>query len=190
MGMGEHRVSDHKPKPERNDAMRTPEPVLRHAHDVFGGIGLDPAGHPDGIYATTTVLLPKYVGSTPKVYGWVPQPHWVVFGDGLDISWGGSGLVVANPPWSDLEPWLTKGSEDGDEVLFILPARLNAVYFHEQFFDTCGEALGFPRHRVQYQGGQKQQNPYHSMFAYYGSRYELFAEFVRRIPGYAVKVRG
>lgn len=174
----------------RNDRWRTGRRVLTHLERVMGPIGLDPSGHPAGLFASRTILLPEYAGAElARVAGFDDKHMIVEFNDGLTVPWFGRGLVFNNMPWSNIAPWIKK-SQEADEVVLLTQARMNAIWLHEHGFEAGLTAVGFTRGRVPYETDKKvPQPPFHSVFLYRGPRFELFQQFMQTLPG-GVRTKG
>lgn len=169
----------------RSDQWRTPEWVYAPL-EYMGGIDLDPCGHPTNLFARHTILLPEYEGQELTAAHARYEDQTVSYEDGLAANW--RGLAFINGPWSHLKPWLEKSCQSGEaESVFVLPARMNAKWLHDEMEQI--EGFWFPRKRIQYIGDSgKEQNPYHSGLLYIGERWALFSEVYRDL-GHCLEVR-
>jgi len=107
-GLGPHQgaTDDHD---GAGDVWFTPQPIVDAVAQALGGIDLDPCAHPcSPVWAAATHRICLQRG-----------------GDGLRDPWPGVGGVFANPPYSDVPPWLTrcKLEERRRPVLMLIPTR-------------------------------------------------------------------
>jgi len=83
--------------------------------------------------------------------------------DGLEVKWGSSNFV--NPPYGRvIHKWITRGiqeSRKGNTVVFLLPARTDTKWFHEQVIPFARE-IRFIRGRLKF-GGSTNSAPFPSM---------------------------
>lgn len=90
----------------------------------MGGVGLDPCSNMDSmIQARRRIMLPEHVRGV--------RPIGVEIGSGLDIDWGGNGLVWCNPPYSRPAPWLERMTEPVDEIIYLIPAATSEGWWHD-----------------------------------------------------------
>lgn len=95
--------------------------------------------------------------------------------DGLNLSWDLNldrpTLAYVNPPYGDvIGDWVEKVNKEamrGVEIVALLPARTDTVYFHN--FITMADAMVFWKGRLKFLGG-KSCAPFPSMLAYWGPR--------------------
>jgi hypothetical protein len=92
---------------EREQRIHTPWPMLRCLELLWPeGIALDPCGSPDGIVKAQRIVIP-------------PE-------NGLVIEW--PERTYANPPYDDLQPWLTRYRRSW-EVVLLVPVRTHRPWF-------------------------------------------------------------
>jgi len=151
---------------------KTPPWLLELVRKV-GPIGLDPATDDSNpteakLFCTPAGLYCREVsGQTLKKSD----------EDGLTASWSYDELVYVNPPYSrDESPrWAAKLSAEaraGVEIIALLPARVDTVWFHEHVF-TQAQALCFLKGRPRFSGSDG-AGKFPSVVAYYGDRARAF----------------
>jgi phage N-6-adenine-methyltransferase len=142
------------PRAVRSD-WRTPDSVVSVVRQAFGGeVDLDPC-------ASTT--------------------HWLEGGDeigeelnfheeddGLNRDWG-KRTVFVNPPFNHNRDWVKKCAEEaakGAEVILLIPARTDTLYWHNLIAKTSG-AICFWRGRITFVGAPNTA-PFPCAFVYWG----------------------
>jgi hypothetical protein len=168
-----------------NDHWGTPEDVWGPMVEHFGTPGLDPFWNPNSkvphrkAFTDWTHLDdprgPCTFWTSPDGTQEVPwdMRHALVDGgeDGFVQSWDDRGLVYVNGPFSRAAEYLDKCSQEGDEVIFLFKANMNAKYVHK-YVRPC-DAVAFFDHRLKYQGAQHQAT-FHTALGYWGHRPGLF----------------
>lgn len=83
--------------------------------------------------------------------------------DGLALSWQGH-TVYINPPYSDIEPWISKAYEESKNVdtvvVMLLPARTDMGWFHH--YALKANEIRFIEGRLRF-GGVQVNAPFPSM---------------------------
>jgi phage N-6-adenine-methyltransferase len=99
--------------------------------------------------------------------------------DGLTLDWrewaGIQGLVYCNPPYSDMNAWAAKISEEGMrgcEAISLTPARTDTKWFRRM---VTADAMCFWRGRLKFVGA-KQAAPFPSLVCYWGPKADRFRE--------------
>ncbi len=162
-----------------SDEWCTQAEVLDPIYEHFGPIGLDPFGHPSSLVkAERYVMLPKYRGARND-----HNPPWrkglLIFGDGLENSWDGQGLVFANGPFSKLrsdreyKSWAQKGAREGDEAILLVPVRTGSDWW--QHFISPADVILFWRGRMHFHGAPHSAT-FHTALVYWGDRPQLMAK--------------
>jgi hypothetical protein len=161
-----------------NDTFCTPRKVWQPVIDTLGPIGFDPCSHPNAsVPAATRVLLPKlyYRPKTGQVGG---NPYGITgsrvhYADGLEVPWSNKGLLFVNPPYSRLQydPWIQKGREECEEVVYLLPVRTSAGWWQDQA--AYADAITFWRGRIVHEG-MEHGAPFHQALAYFGPRRDVW----------------
>lgn len=160
---------------EEQDHYGTPAEVLDPIVAAFGGIGLDPFWNPQSLVKAKTRWTDWTWGSSLPSEAF-SDVEWGV--DSFERSWDGFGLVFLNGPFSEMARWLEKGAKEGDEVIILMKANMNATYLH-QWFRPC-DRIHIPDHRYKFIGAEHQA-PFHCMLGYWGSRPHLFE---KAFPGW------
>lgn len=153
-----------------NDHYGTPERVWGPIIEYFGEIGLDPFWNP---YSK--------VPSKCKWTNWGMPASWRSQfnqdnSDSFLRPWNGYGLVYVNGPFSRTAEYLRKCAKDGDEVIFLVKANVNARYWHKYvrpadlLLDFNGRLM-FDRVDL-----PPEQAPFHCQLGYWGTRVDLFAK--------------
>ncbi len=149
------------------DSVFTPARIYAPLVEFFGGIGLDPCGHPDSpVPARSRVFWPER--------------------DGLRISWGGHGLVYVNPPYSQLHRehrWILKG-EEADECVWLVKANTTSQWF-QRGLANLASLITFLKFRVHF-ANQKDSVPWHSVLAYRGPRAAVWLAEIEPLMGFTV----
>lgn len=87
--------------------------------------------------------------------------------DGISTEWGNMNFV--NPPYSNIEPFLSKAVEiylnQGKQSVFLLPARTDTKWFHEYVLKYA-TSIEFLRGRLRF-GGSTQNAPFPSLIVYF-----------------------
>lgn len=167
-----------------NDHWGTPRTVWEPLVKCFGTPGLDPFWNP---YSEVPAkvrwtnwnrcarggwLCPAGAIHTDVVEG--SDDSGVEAGvDSFSRCWDGYGLVYVNGPFSAAALYLGRCAEEGDEVVFLFKANMNARYVHK--FVRPADRLAFFEKRLTYVGA-KYSATFHTGLGYWGTRPELFRE--------------
>lgn len=98
-------------------------------------------------------------------------------GDGLKIQWPSSDTytVFSNPPYGNvIRHWVQKASieaESGSEILMLVPARTDTVWFHDAI--QTAQGVCFIRGRLKFRGAANAA-PFPSIIIYWGARWQEF----------------
>ncbi len=158
MGKGEHEhnVNDHWCTPPE-----VWEPLVNH----FGHIGLDPFSNPNSQIPAKnkwSCWAAPRTGRKGTVWGI----------DSFEHCWDGWGLVYVNGPFSKASKWLEKCAFEGDEVVFLFKANMNARYVH-RWVRPYANAIAFFNRRLTFLGAAYQA-AFHVALGYRGPRPGLF----------------
>jgi hypothetical protein len=167
-----------------NDRVCTPRTILDPIVETLGPILFDPCSNPSSIVgAKVSLLLPEYrPAGVPDVL--FLGDDTVIFGDALEVSWGGMGLTFWNPPYSRLSraPWVLKALE-ADEAIGFLPVRTAGAWWQKQV--TKHTLVTFLNFRVKHVA-EKDPSPFHQCLIYQGPRAELWKKRADRL-GWTVR---
>lgn len=164
-----------------NDHWGTPREVWEPMVEYLGTPGLDPFWNPTSEvpakrkWSDWKVVDKQWVspdGSVTLPYDKATQGGITWGIDSFASSWDGFGLVFVNGPFSKAAHYLKKCSEEGDEVVFLFKANMNARYVHN--FVRPADTVVFFDHRLKYVGA-KWQATFHTGLGYWGGRPEQFA---------------
>lgn len=143
--------------------------------EAMGGVGLDPCSNRHSfIPARRRVMLHENAS---------PWQTGTEVGSGLDIDWGGNGLVWCNCPYSRPAPWLERMSEPVDEIIYLIPAATSEGWWHDFVVPYASEIL-FVRGRMTFWEcwpdgvlrPAKYPARFSSAFVYQGHRAEVFRQ--------------
>jgi hypothetical protein len=140
-------------------------------------IGLDPFWNP----ATKVPATHRFTNWTRNNLRYT-DPAWsnVTFDvDSFTASWDGYGLVYVNGPFSRAGEYLKRCATQGDEVIFLCKANMNAAYVHE--YALVADRLAFPSRRLKFDphpfvDRNDDQATFHVMLGYWGTRTHLFEQ--------------
>lgn len=108
--------------------------------------------------------------------------------NGLERSWP-SGTAWLNPPYSELNAWVTKLAEHDDGIAFIF-ARTDTKLWHEMVFPRA-KAIFFIKARISFldhKGTLLGRAPAPSALIAYGGRAALLLQAAgRKLPGHLVR---
>lgn len=155
----------------------TPEDIWQPIVDVFGSIDLDPLSNPN----STVPAKVAWTNWTGPVNA--PRPEGMVQRDGMVANWDGYGLVFVNGPFSTATEYLKKCATEGDEVIFLCRANMNAKYIHDWVKPASG--VLFPSSRVTFQD-QTFTAPFHILLGYWGTRIDAWRELAKRLEAWCV----
>jgi len=145
------------------DGWNTPHEVASCLYELADGrIGLDPC------HNTTSILECNYTYDIREGQ------------DGLNLPWGGKGLVFVNPPYSRglLQDFAIKIETEaglGTEIVALVPANVETAVWQEIFWEAS--AVCFPDHRIKYliDGKPRGVGLMGSGLPYFGTRPYSFA---------------
>jgi site-specific DNA-methyltransferase (adenine-specific) len=156
---------------------QTPADVLEIVRRV-APIGLDPCTSNDN--PTRAAVWAVAPGTA--------EGRWSMRVDGLSTSWTWSAntpsgeLVYVNPPYGrGIEKWTARCLEEaqrGAEIIALIPARTDTIYFHRDVAPPAAQAICFWRGRVTFinpDTGAGDPAPFPSALVYYGARRYRFA---------------
>ena len=152
------------------DRRFTPEEFTEPVYAAFGGVDLDPCGHPSSpVVATRRFIL----GNGD---------------DGLRDAWFGR-FVYVNPPFSAQLRWLRLAHEqwcmgNACTIACLVPARTDSVWFHETF--RADADVYFLQGRVRFidlRGGS-QATPFSLMLVVFGATAEQKEAFAATVAGF------
>ena len=178
MGKSEHTLS-------KQDTVCTPEAIWGPIVAALGPIGLDPTSHPAStVPAQTQILLPDLYWTDPdheappvSEYG----DHDVLWGDGLNYSWKGCGLVWGNFPYSLLgkRKFIWKAQHEADEFAGLFPVRTATQWWQKEIIYSS--AITFLETRVTHDNCYDKKgeltddpSPFGQALVYCGPRVELW----------------
>ena len=155
------RLPSQKEPAKRTDDWLTP-PAILDAVRKLGPIVLDPCSHPRSLVSAEITIEEEL--------------------DGLAWPWEVEGLIFANPPYSNLAPWLAKcaaeAARPGVEIVALVPPRVDTAAFHSHVFGVAS-AIAFPRGRISFLHAEtlepRKGNDTPSCLIYYGARPGAFA---------------
>lgn len=185
MGKSEHTLS-------KQDSVCTPQAIWQPIVDCLGEIGFDPCSHPAStVPALTRVLLPELYWTHPTD----PAPpvqdcgdHDVLWGDGLDFTWKGVGLVWLNGPYSLLgkRPFIQKFQNEADEAAGLFPVRTATKWWQDELI-FCS-AITFLKQRVAHDNVFTREgeptddpSPFGQALVYCGPRVELWCAQIGKL---------
>jgi len=156
-----------------NDEVYTPEIIWGSVIKALGPIGLDPCGRAD---ATVDAAHYFTLGDAPKT----SKATWVAQQDGLELDWGGYGLLFINPPYSVLRypdkfPWVQKAREEADEAVMFLPASVSSKWWQHTVAKTA-PVITCLRGRVKHVGA-KHGAAFEQALVYFGPRPDVFVNY-------------
>lgn len=160
-------MAGYMPRPATVD-WRTPPEVVELLHVLWeGGPDLDPCAS-EGCPDEELIGKANHFGPAAGCE------------DGLLVPW--RGRVFVNPPFADLASWLGKAAAShrllGTEVVFLLPARTDTAYWHEQV--ATADLVVFWRGRLKFVGAPAAA-PFPVALAYWGHRpWEFHRTFAGR----------
>jgi hypothetical protein len=148
-------------------------------------IGLDPCSNPRSpVPARLSIMQGARWEPEQKLWDsldlnlWEHSERQYQWGNGLEVSWDGHGLVFCNPPYAKIEPWAEKAAQEGDEVIQLLPNFTSSGWFHK-WASKADEVLLW-RGRMRFIDPATQlpcvAPRYGNLVTYWGERSELFLE--------------
>jgi len=124
------------PDTDRPQEVYTPEEIRDFLVQFWGAIRLDPCAGPDSILQPEQAYYGRQVetGRTKKN----GQPILAWEGAGLVASW--TDCTYFNPPYADLEEWLTKAvkeAADGYEIVGLVPVRPQRKWWRQAVLESA-----------------------------------------------------
>jgi len=183
-----------------NDDHCTPPEIFEPIVRVWGGIAFDPCHSPASrVPARIRIWLPKWYEYALATGRHMTPPYTtlesgLLVGDGLLANWDVLNDIAPtwpgyyNGPYSHLEPWNQKSSEQGRQVIALQPARTgsgywrdwvwpfaNAVCFLErgQVFESFGKPVVNTNEKSK-SFGKSMNTPWHSVLIYWGENLDAF----------------
>lgn len=96
---------------------------------------------------------------------------------GLEVEWGGFGLVYVNPPYGRaLGAWSEKivaEAKKGTEMIVLVPSRTDTRWFQRLFYEC--DRICFWKGRITFEGAPAPA-PFPSAVFYFGPRVDDFSE--------------
>lgn len=176
-------MSEFVEQPGEDKQWVTPIYALKPVYE-FGTIGLDPCSNDKSL----VLCNEAWTIDRKIVYIQNRQEQTVkTAADTFLWSWGGRGLVYANPPYGDeSEPFLKKFAEEGKlgtEIISLLPCRTDTKRWHK--YAGQADAICLRKGRIKfinYQTGKAEGSPlFPSAFLYYGKQTERFKQVFSKV---------
>lgn len=152
------------------DSRFTPEEFMEPVYAAFGGIDLDPCGHP----SSPVVAARRFIPGNGD--------------DGLRDAWFGR-FVYVNPPFSTQLRWLRRAHEqwrmgNARTIACLVPARTDSALFHETL--RADADVYFLQGRVRFIDlrGRSQATPFSLMLVVFGATAEQKVAFADAVAGF------